>query len=221
MMGAVSACQCGFRYDDVPVEALGHRLTGAIDEFCHELETAPEPVARRRPGPAVWSPLEYACHLRDVLITQRERVVRALVEESPAFPPMHRDERAELTRYAAEARDRVVIQLRIAAEMISWTLASLDDRQWERPCIYNFPEVASRTVGWVGQHTLHEAVHHLADVRPILHGGASRRDDHAERPITLMTSEEDNINPAGPLAKKVKPSTAPRGGSVGRPLERG
>jgi hypothetical protein len=98
--------------------------------------------ARRSPGnptpscgadrrPAVWSPLEYCCHLRDVLITQRERVVRVLVEERPTVLPMHREERAVLTRYAEEAPSRVLAQLGAATEMASWTF--VDVRRILRP----------------------------------------------------------------------------------------
>jgi S-DNA-T family DNA segregation ATPase FtsK/SpoIIIE len=123
---------------------------------------------RRRPAPAVWSPLEYCCHLRDVLITQRERVVRVLVEERPAVLPMHREERAVLTRYAEEEPSRVLVQLGVAAEMASWTFASLDASQWMRECLYNYPEPMTRSLEWVGRHSLHEAVHHLVDVRRIL-----------------------------------------------------
>jgi S-DNA-T family DNA segregation ATPase FtsK/SpoIIIE len=120
----------------------------------------------------VWSPLEYCCHLRDVLITQRERVVRVLVEERPTVLPMHRDERAVLTRYAEEDTSRALGQLRMAAEMASWTFASLDASQWMRACVYNYPEPMTRSLEWVGRHTLHEAVHHLMDVRRILGGPA-------------------------------------------------
>ena len=57
---------------------------------------------RTRPGPRIWSALEYACHVRDVFLVLRERLYLALVEECPSFAPMYRDERASLARYGAE-----------------------------------------------------------------------------------------------------------------------
>lgn len=41
---------------------------------------------RTRGHPGVWSPLEYACHLRDVLLIQRERVLAARRTDRPALP---------------------------------------------------------------------------------------------------------------------------------------
>ncbi|WP_406044517.1 hypothetical protein OG799_08560 [Micromonospora sp. NBC_00898] len=42
-------------------------------------------------GNEVWSPLEYTCHVRDVLRVQGERLALALVTEEPEFTPMGRD----------------------------------------------------------------------------------------------------------------------------------
>ncbi len=167
-MSAVADCECGFRYDDVAVAAIPDRLLHPVHELCAEVAAAPDALRRRRPEPAVWSPVEYCCHLRDVLVTQRERVVRALVEDRPTLVPMHRDERAGLTRYAEEDPAQVLAQLGVAADMAAWTFASLDGSQWLRDCVYNYPEPAARGLAWVGRHTVHEAVHHLADIRRIL-----------------------------------------------------
>jgi S-DNA-T family DNA segregation ATPase FtsK/SpoIIIE len=164
----VRDCECGFRYDEVGAGSIPERLLHAVRKLREEVAGESDAVVRCRPAPAVWSPLEYCCHLRDVLITQRERVVRVLVEERPTMLPMHREERAMLTRYAEEEPSRVLAQLGMAAEMASWTFASLDASQWMRECRYNYPEPMTRSLEWVGRHSLHEAVHHLADVRRIL-----------------------------------------------------
>ena len=157
-----------FHYEDVAAEDVADRLPAIVDELCAALAGVPDAVLRHRPEPAVWSPLEYCCHLRDVLITQRERVVRILVEDRPTVLPMHREERAGLLRYADEEPSRALAQLRAVAEMTAWSLASLDAGQWARICVYNWPEPATRDLAWVARHTLHEAVHHLDDVRRIL-----------------------------------------------------
>jgi len=110
-------CECGFSYDDVAVRAIAERLPLVVDDLCEEVAREPDPNLQRRSAPEVWSPLEYCCHVRDVLIVQRERVVRALVEECPTVPPMHRDERAVLLRYADEEPARVLDQLRVASRL--------------------------------------------------------------------------------------------------------
>ena len=119
---------------------------------------------RTRPGPKTWSALEYACHLRDVFLTQRERVYLALVEDCPSFAPMHREERAILARYAGEEPDDVGPELKMAAELLARAFEGLDQAQWQRRCIYNFPEARERTVLWLGRHAVHEGEHHLRDV---------------------------------------------------------
>ncbi len=164
-----SDCECGFRYEDVPAPTAARRLVAAVEELCAEIAGRTGSAVRERPAPEVWSPLEYCCHLRDMLITQRERVVRTLVEDCPAVVPMHRDERAGLTRYAEEEPARVLVQLRAAADMAAWTFDSLDSDQWGRRCLYNYPAPAERDLVWLARHTVHEAVHHLADVRRRVH----------------------------------------------------
>jgi hypothetical protein len=119
---------------------------------------------RRRPGPEVWSPLEYACHLRDVFLVQRERVITARRVERPAVPPMGRDERVDYDGYAAQDPADVARQLGDAARLFAHVLARLGGADWERTVLYGYPREAERTLRWVAVHTEHEARHHLLDV---------------------------------------------------------
>ena len=77
---------------------------------------------------------------------------------------MHREERAYLGRYSAQSPNDVAQELKIAAELLGWAFAGLDEGQLQRPCIYNFPEARERTVLWLGRHAVHEGEHHLRDV---------------------------------------------------------
>jgi len=128
---------------------------------------------RTRPAPRVWSALEYACHVRDVFLVQRERVYLTLVEECPSFARMYRDERASLARYYAEDHDDVGRELKLAAEMLAWAFEGLDEAQLQRRCIYNFPGPQERTVLWLGRHAVHEGEHHLHDVDAALRSAAA------------------------------------------------
>lgn len=124
---------------------------------------------RRRPSAEVWSALEYACHVRDVLLVMRERVLQVLREPAPpAFTPMGRDERVEHDRYAEQSPIDVARQIADAAAMLAFVFESLDDEQWARRCIYGYPTPAERTLSWVAQHTIHEADHHLLDLEASL-----------------------------------------------------
>jgi hypothetical protein len=125
-------------------------------------------LARRRPEAAVWSPLEYACHVRDVLLVQRDRVVLAQVEERPSAARMYRDERVELCGYSSQVVREALDQLSMAAGLCALVFDRLDDTAWSRPLVYNWPQPTERDLAWLGRHTVHEAHHHLHDVVGVL-----------------------------------------------------
>ena len=150
-------------------------LASLAPRYGERLRTAPgevdrREVLRRRAHPDVWSALEYACHVRDVLLAQRERTFLALVEDCPSFAPIYRDERVGLARYAAEDPDRVATQIDIAIDLLNHVLVGLDAAGWQRQCVYNFPVPTVRNLLWLAQHTLHEGEHHLFDIDRVTSG---------------------------------------------------
>jgi hypothetical protein len=124
-------------------------------------------AARSRPAPDVWSPLEYACHLRDVLFVQRDRVVlgrHSPVGQPPSLLPMLRDDRVTFEGYNDSAVEDVARQVLDAAALLANALDRLDDEGWARTVLYNYPTEQERTLRWLAVHTVHEVRHHLADI---------------------------------------------------------
>jgi hypothetical protein len=162
---AVEHCaECAFTYDLAAAPAAG----AAITEDCAEAATllvrhATTAPTRREAN--IWSALEYGCHLRDVLLVQRERVLLALRIDEPAPEPMGRDERAVLDGYAEQVPTDVARQLSDASALFTNVLDRLSHDQWERTMIYNYPTPGPQSLRWVAVHTEHEARHHLADIR--------------------------------------------------------
>jgi hypothetical protein len=154
---------CGFEYDLGDAPRAGLDILTGVAELAELLGSARD--VRERPDPATWSPIEYGCHVRDVLLVQRERVLAALITERPSCDPMHRDERAEYDGYAEQAPDRVARQLDEAAYLFANVLAHLAPRDWDRVLMYNYPARFERSLRWVAVHTVHEVRHHLLDVR--------------------------------------------------------
>jgi DinB superfamily len=158
------ACrQCGFTY------AIGRAeitpwLRSDARAFVDKLATFDDRSVRTRPEPEVWSPLEYACHVRDVLRVQTERVVLARREVDPVFVPMGRDERVVADRYNEQDPAAVARELLVAAETFATMLDGLDADGWARTGVYNYPEPALRTVEWIAIHTTHELLHHRNDL---------------------------------------------------------
>ncbi len=161
---AEHCAECAFTYDAASAPASGAAITEACAEAATLLVRHAATAATRREA-GTWSALEYGCHLRDVLLVQRERVLLALRVDEPAPEPMGRDERAVLDGYADQLPTDVARQLTDASALFTNLLDRLTDDQWERTMIYNYPTPGPRSLRWVAVHTEHEARHHLADIR--------------------------------------------------------
>ena len=153
---------CGFEYDLDEAPGAGASIIEGVGDLAAILASGRD--VRSRPEPATWSPLEYGCHVRDVLLVQRERVFAARLLDCPSFDPMGRDERAGYDGYADQAPDRVARQLDDAAYLFANALARLGPADWDRTVMYNFPSRLERSLRWVSVHTVHEVRHHLRDV---------------------------------------------------------
>jgi hypothetical protein len=156
--------QCGFEYSMTKVPDAASSIVTGVAEFVSLLGGRDADV-RSRAEPATWSPLEYGCHLRDVLLVQRERVLAGRRMDRPAFNPMGRDERADHDGYADQQPADVGRQLSDAAQLFSNVLNRLSPEDWDRHIMYNYPKLAERSLRWVAVHTLHEVSHHLLDIR--------------------------------------------------------
>lgn len=161
--------QCDFGdYQDLMVEEIPDRIRRSGPRARLVLGAARPDTAVARPDPRTWSALEYACHIRDVLLIQRERVVLAQVQQCPAVSPMCREERVVLCRYRAHSIPDVLNHLDWAAELCAIVFAGLDHAGWQRRLQYPWPTPAVRTVSWLGRHTVHEVEHHLWDIGRVL-----------------------------------------------------
>jgi S-DNA-T family DNA segregation ATPase FtsK/SpoIIIE len=91
----MTACpECRFTYGALSRPELAATLRAAAESYAARL-TVNAATVRRRSSPEQWSPLEYSCHVREVLLMQRDRVYVALVEDEPSFKPMYRNERVD------------------------------------------------------------------------------------------------------------------------------
>jgi hypothetical protein len=151
-------------YDLAQAGGAGDEIVRRVAEVVALVTDTACDVGTRRES-ETWSPLEYTCHLRDVLLVQRERVLEARRTDTPAFAPMGRDERVEHDGYDAQQPADVGRQLTDAAAMFANVLSRLDVHEWDRRVIYNFPTTMERPLRWVAVHTVHEAQHHLGDIR--------------------------------------------------------
>ena len=115
-------------------------------------EPLPRPDAARRPRPDKWSPLEYGCHVRDVLRLYDYRLGLMLTEDDPLYPNWDQDETAIADRYDTQDPATVAAELAAAAEAMAARFA----RRRRRPVGAPWPAQRRRRL-------------HGGDVRPVLH----------------------------------------------------
>jgi hypothetical protein len=156
--------ECGYGYDSLGRDRIPAELRRLAVRYAEVLGRSADGRLRRRPRTEVWSALEYACHVRDVLRVQKVRVDRAISEDHPDFESMRREERVLEERYNAQVPAEVAGEIALAADGLACTLEALDDAGWARTGVYHWPTTEVRTVEWIGRHTVHEGTHHLRDI---------------------------------------------------------
>jgi hypothetical protein len=166
----VDRCQeCGFEYVLDNADTASADILDGVANLAAVLQGGSD--LGRRTKPDTWSPIEYGCHMRDVLLVQRERVLAARWMDTPSVDPMGRDERVEYDGYRDQEPADVVRQLNDAAAMFANVLDRIPAEGWQRTVIYNYPKASERSLRWVAVHTVHEVRHHTLDVRRQLGGG--------------------------------------------------
>ncbi|WP_176737480.1 DinB family protein [Micromonospora citrea] len=187
--------ECGFDYADVSPDELPTLLRAFAGRYAAALTEVRQ--VRRRPAEGVWSPLEYACHVRDVLGVQAERLALALRVDEPEFAPMGRDERAVAEAYNEQDPATVLATLGAAADDLADRFRVLGPADLARTGIYPWPRPHARTLLWLGRHTIHEGEHHLLDIRRAARSQAAHQDP-GDRPGRRTTE-------AGPVAGEDRP----------------
>ena len=164
--------ECGFNYDTGDLQGTVTLLIRQGAECAMALTKAaagPDPdVVRLRPEPEVWSAIEYACHVRDVLEVQRSRIAQCLAEERPVYAPMDRTGRVKELKYEDQNPIEVAAALTRFAREFGAAAKVLTPPQLGRLGLYNYPVRAPRTLSWIIRHTAHEIQHHRQDILTIL-----------------------------------------------------
>lgn len=150
---------CGYDATRVDRGDLPNAVRAATDEIRAALN---RPRADQRPEPGTWSPLEYACHVRDVCRVFGERLQLMLSEDDPLFPNWDQDETAISERYWAQSPSVVADELSVAAAALAARLSEVSGRQWDRPGRRS--NGSTFTVDTLSRYLLHDLVHHVHDI---------------------------------------------------------
>ena len=150
---------CGFEPTSVEQEevpALARQYTAVV------ANAVGQSGADQRSEPAVWSPLEYGCHVRDVCELFDKRLHLMLDEDDPTFTNWDQDETALERRYWEQQPAEVAAAIRTAADRIAGSFAAVDGTQWERTGRRSNGTLF--TVDTFARYFLHDVAHHAWDV---------------------------------------------------------
>ena len=151
--------ECGFDADAVDPAAVGAAIRDNAETWREVLGRAD---VRERPAAQVWSPLEYACHVRDVDTLFAVRLGLMLDEDDPMFANWDQDATALADRYGEQDPVAVSAQLASAAEVLAARFDTVSGDQWQRPGRRSNGSVF--TVDSFARYLLHDLVHHVWDV---------------------------------------------------------
>lgn len=151
--------QCGTHAGDLAASDVAEAVRATTARWVAVLGRAD---VARRPDPQVWSPLEYACHVRDVHRVYLERVDLMLTREDPHYANWDQDATAVAERYDLSDPTSVAMELAAAADALAARLDGITGDQWQRTGVRS--DGAQFTIDTMVRYYLHDVVHHLVDV---------------------------------------------------------
>jgi DinB superfamily len=151
--------ECGFDAQAIDRDGIPERIARTTDAWQTILE---QPDARQRPDEATWSPLEYACHVRDVHRVYAGRVGRMLREDDPYYENWDQDATALEDRYAEQDPAVVATELAEAGSALGELFAGVSGDGWQQTGRRS--DGAAFTVDSIGRYYLHDIEHHVWDV---------------------------------------------------------
>ena len=150
--------ECGFDARSVPAASVAARVRATVPLWRAALAA---PDVANRPSPDTWSPLEYACHVRDVHRLYTYRLGLMLEQDDPLFPNWDQDLSAVEERYDLQDPGSVADELAAAAEAMAAAYDAVGDR-WGRTGRRS--DDKEFTVDTFARYYLHDIEHHVWDV---------------------------------------------------------
>lgn len=148
--------------DDVGSEiaALARKFAAPLTRFLPGEDGGA--LLRTRPDPDTWSPLEYACHVRDVLVRFEERTRAMVAQPGIRFGWWDHEAAVVDDDYAGRDPATVADEIAEATSAYASTLADLDPIDREATGERRPDEIF--TVETLAIWGLHEAKHHQLDI---------------------------------------------------------
>jgi hypothetical protein len=156
------ACpECGFDAAAVQRSEMGTLLRDNAAAW-ERILAEPTDILRQRSSDDRWSPLEYACHVRDVFVLYQQRLELMLTQDNPTYPNWDQDETAVEQRYSEQEPTVVCTDLVAAAAELAAAFEGVSGDQWDRQGTRSDGSIFH--IDSFGRYLIHDPVHHLYDV---------------------------------------------------------
>jgi hypothetical protein len=153
--------ECGFDASTFPAAEVAALIRANAVAWGRLLSGRPDDL-RRRPSEERWSPLEYACHVRDVFRLYDERLDLMLRFEDPLFANWDQDATAAEDDYNGQDPATVATDLQRAALGLAEAFDRVEGAGWQRKGRRS--DGAEFTVDTFSRYLVHDPVHHVFDV---------------------------------------------------------
>ena len=147
----------------VDLDVRAERATRFPATLGNLLADADSDEVRRRPAPAIWSPIEYAAHTGDAVHWYVERIYRVLREDRPKLAPFDWDLATEQRDYRRRSIPRVLAAVEQACSEFTNLARSLNRDDLQKTGVGS--DGSPRTVEVLLGRADHELVHHEMDIR--------------------------------------------------------
>jgi hypothetical protein len=153
--------ECGFDSASVGRDTIALLIRTNAQAWRPILAEPPTLLCRRARDDR-WSPLEYACHVRDVFRLYDERLKLMLTLDNPTYPNWDQDRTAVDEDYSDQDPAAVASQLVSAADALAATFDTVEGAAWNRRGRRS--DGANFTVDTFARYLIHDPIHHLQDV---------------------------------------------------------
>jgi hypothetical protein len=159
--------ECHFVYDDVGIadgieklRALPRRYRTPLTRFLPGEDG--DAIVRTRPDPETWSALEYAAHMRDVVMLWGWGLNEVFKHDDPVIPvPSSAELDAVTADYSSLGPVEVADQLAANVERMAAKADAAPTEAWDRSGDFGGDKITARDIL---RKVIHEGNHHLLDI---------------------------------------------------------
>lgn len=151
--------ECGFDARELDVATTLSRVGDLARAWCEVLR---RPDVARRETPGKWSPLEYACHVRDVVRVFDRRLDLMITQDGAHFENWDQDATAIEERYDLQDPTIVAAEITADAQQFAQRFALVEGDLWQHRGVRS--NGSEFTIATFALYFLHDLMHHLWDV---------------------------------------------------------